>query len=92
MTKSVSSSCGRAGSLSRAIRRTLTAAVMLGSLAACGSSPSTANQTTVDVGTATGSAAVPELLQFSAPLVGGGEFAGADYAGRATAFWFWAPT
>ena len=78
--------------MSRAIRRTLTAVVMLGSLAACGSSPSTANQPTVDVGAATGSAAVPELLQFSAPLVGGGEFAGADYAGRATAFWFWAPT
>ena len=36
--------------------------------------------------------AVPELLQFTAPLVGGGEFSGADRAGQATAFWFWAPT
>jgi hypothetical protein len=36
--------------------------------------------------------AVPEALQFSAPLVGGGEFTGADYAGKPTVFWFWAPT
>lgn len=78
--------------MSRTIRRMLTAAVLLGSLAACGSSPSTATQTTVSASAATGSAALPEVLQFSAPLVGGGEFAGADYAGRATAFWFWAPT
>ncbi len=78
--------------MSRAIRRALTAVVLLVSLTACGSSPSTANQTTGDASAATGPAAVPELLQFSTPLVGGGEFAGADYAGRATAFWFWAPT
>ncbi len=73
-------------------RRALTAVVLLVSLAACGSTASPAHQTTVDVGAATGSAEVPKLLQFSAPLVGGGEFAGADHAGRATAFWFWAPT
>jgi hypothetical protein len=36
--------------------------------------------------------AVPELLQFTAPLVGGGEFTGADYADKPTVFWFWAPT
>ena len=35
---------------------------------------------------------VPELLNFTAPLVGGGEFSGATAAGRTTAFWFWAPT
>ncbi len=35
---------------------------------------------------------VPEALQFTAPLVGGGEFNGADYAGKPTVFWFWAPT
>ena len=35
---------------------------------------------------------VPELLQFTAPLVGGGDFNGAERAGSATAFWFWAPT
>ncbi len=36
--------------------------------------------------------AVPEALQFTAPLVGGGEFTGADYADKPTVFWFWAPT
>jgi hypothetical protein len=35
---------------------------------------------------------VPEALQFTAPLVGGGEFVGAEYAGKPTVFWFWAPT
>ena len=35
---------------------------------------------------------VPEALRFTAPLVGGGEFDGASYAGTPTVFWFWAPT
>jgi hypothetical protein len=35
---------------------------------------------------------VPEALQFSAPLVGGGTFDGAAAAGKPTVFWFWAPT
>ncbi|MEO7398881.1 MAG: hypothetical protein ABIW84_09980 [Ilumatobacteraceae bacterium] len=92
MTNLVSAPPGRARFMSGAIRRALIAVVLVGSLAGCGSSPSTANQTTLVASTATGSAEVPELLQFTARLVGGGEFAGADYAGRATAFWFWAPT
>ena len=79
-------------STSQSTRRALTAAVMLASFAACGSTPSKANQTTVVSSATTGSAAVPELLQFTAALVGGGKFSGADYAGRASAFWFWAPT
>jgi hypothetical protein len=35
---------------------------------------------------------VPEALQFTAPLVGGGTFDGAAAAGQPTVFWFWAPT
>ncbi len=35
---------------------------------------------------------VPEALQFTAPLVGGGTFDGAAAAGKPTVFWFWAPT
>jgi hypothetical protein len=35
---------------------------------------------------------VPEALQFTAPLVGGGEFSGAAVADKPTVFWFWAPT
>ena len=73
------------------IGRALSVAVLIGSLVGCGSSASTAEQPAVDV-SAPGVAEVPQLLQFTAPLVGGGQFAGADFAGRATAFWFWAPT
>lgn len=36
--------------------------------------------------------AVPDALDFTAPLVGGGTFDGADLAGQPVAFWFWAPT
>ncbi|MEP6659136.1 MAG: hypothetical protein ABJD24_04380 [Acidimicrobiales bacterium] len=78
--------------MSGATCRALTAIALLVSLAACGGTASTASETTVDASAATGLAEIPALLQFSAPLVGGGEFAGAEYAGRAMAFWFWAPT
>lgn len=35
---------------------------------------------------------VPEALQFTAPLVGGGTFDGAAVTDKPTVFWFWAPT
>lgn len=35
---------------------------------------------------------VPEALQFTAPLVGGGTFDGAALTDKPTVFWFWAPT
>ena len=35
--------------------------------------------------------AVPEVLDFTAPLLGGGTLHGADYAGQDVAIWFWAP-
>ena len=63
------------------IHRVMTAALVCVGLAACGPASSTQS-----------AGEVPDLLQFTAPLVGGGEFVGADYVGRATAFWFWAPT
>jgi hypothetical protein len=34
----------------------------------------------------------PASLQFTAPLVGGGELDAATLAGKPTLFWFWAPT
>ena len=34
----------------------------------------------------------PASLQFTAPLVGGGEIDAAALAGKPTLFWFWAPT
>jgi len=35
--------------------------------------------------------AVPALLDFTAPAVGGGTVEGADHAGKPVALWFWAP-
>ncbi|MEZ5225043.1 MAG: hypothetical protein R2743_26370 [Ilumatobacteraceae bacterium] len=39
-----------------------------------------------------GSGATIELLDFTAPLVGGGTFDGATYGERPVVLWFWAPT
>ncbi len=36
-------------------------------------------------------APVPEVLDFTAPLLGGGTVNGASYAGKDLAIWFWAP-
>jgi hypothetical protein len=33
----------------------------------------------------------PTILEFTAPLVGGGQFDGASLAGTPVLFWFWAP-
>jgi hypothetical protein len=38
-----------------------------------------------------GSPGVAELLDFTAPVLGGGTLRGADYAGKDVAIWFWAP-
>jgi hypothetical protein len=37
-------------------------------------------------------AAVPKLLDFSSPGVDGGSIDARSFAGKAVAFWFWAPT
>ncbi|MGH2725059.1 MAG: hypothetical protein ACRDI0_12545 [Actinomycetota bacterium] len=37
-------------------------------------------------------ATVPDVLDFTAPAVGGGNVSGAEFAGRDVAMWFWAPT
>jgi len=89
-------------------RHVLTAGTLLLLVAACGGTTQKSNEAAAEATTANSTVAstagstaatspgataeVPALLQFTAPLVGGGEFAGAAYAGRATAFWFWAPT
>lgn len=82
----------------------LTASVVL--LTACDtSSGSDSTPITSDVAPATtptavadssgadqSNAAAPAALQFSAPLVGGGELDASSLAGKPTVFWFWAPT
>lgn len=67
--------------------------------AACGGAPATGEGATppssasAPTGTVTmgPAAAVPDVLDFEAPLLGGGTLRGADLAGKDVAFWFWAP-
>jgi hypothetical protein len=72
--------------------------VTLGALAAtaCGGAtagPSAAPTTTNTPAPSAGAgASVPQVLQLSAPRVGGGTVSLASYAGRPVALWFWAPT
>ena len=47
---------------------------------------------TTDTAVEGGAVAAPSALQFSAPLVGGGELDATSLAGKPTVFWFWAPT
>jgi hypothetical protein len=57
--------------------------------------PATPGATSPAPGAPAGSvapASVPDSLQFTAPLVGGGTFDGAAFAGAPLALWFWAPT
>lgn len=61
-----------------------------GSTESDGTSPPAADD--ADAAPAEPTASVPEALQFTAPLVGGGTFDGAAFAGKPTVFWFWAPT
>lgn len=42
-------------------------------------------------GSTSASAAVPAALDFSAPLIGGGEIELGELAGRPVLLWFWAP-
>lgn len=45
----------------------------------------------VDAGSAVVPAEVPDALQFSAPLLGGGDIEMATLAGRPVLLWFWSP-
>lgn len=65
-------------------------AVAIGVLAAsCTSGPPPGSPSTVTSGTP--SATMAEVLDFTAPRLGGETVEGADYAGKDTAIWFWAP-
>jgi hypothetical protein len=57
--------------------------------AGCSSTIDTAATTAPSSSQASG--AIPEVLDFTAPRLGGGTVEGADYAGKDTAIWFWAP-
>jgi hypothetical protein len=84
-----SSSSGNSGSNAAAPSNSTPATVDASAPGVPGSD-GTPTDTSTDGGDST--AVVPQALQFTAPLVGGGEFTGADYADKPTVFWFWAPT
>jgi thiol-disulfide isomerase/thioredoxin len=61
-------------------------------LAACGgTSGSTGDRGSRDASAPRGKDAKGAPVQFTAPLLGGGEFTSASLAGKDTVLWFWAP-
>ena len=68
-----------------------------GSTAATGATTTQSSSTTAGstaastAGSTAGSIEVPPALQFTAPLVGGGEIELGALAGRPVLLWFWAP-
>ena len=60
-------------------------------LLAAGCSSAVDTAATTGSSTSQHSGAVAEVLDFTAPRLGGGTVEGADYAGKDTAIWFWAP-
>lgn len=77
----------RPGAIARSLLLSTAATI---TFIACGSNDP--DPDTIATAETTFNSAVPEVLRFTAPLVGGGEFEGAAAAGRPVAFWFWAPT
>lgn len=61
-------------------------------VASCGATAEPTTTTLPPARTTTTVGGVAELLQFTAPLVGGATFDAATLAGMPTVFWFWAPT
>lgn len=57
-----------------------------------GTTAAPASTAPLDTASPDQAATAPEALQFTAPVVGGGELDLRAYAGQTVAFWFWAPT
>ena len=85
------------------MKRAVLPLIVVGLLAACGSS---ASDSVVPVASPAATSApsaapapsdsglpinVPEALQFAAPLIGGGDIELTTLAGRPVLLWFWAP-
>lgn len=65
------------------------AAAIVTFAAACSSTPASRSSDAATSGTPSHAGA--KILDFTAPQLGGGTVEGADYAGKDTAIWFWAP-
>jgi hypothetical protein len=75
------------------VSRRLVAVLAVAVLAGCGGQGDGGSSTDgSSAAQGDGAATAPEVLRFSAPIVGGGELDGTALAGRPVAFWFWAPT
>jgi hypothetical protein len=88
-------SCGS----SKAVTTAVPAAAPAATTAAPAAAPSTAAAAAPGAATtqpasapAAPAAAVPQIYNFKTSKVGGGAVDGAEFAGKPTAFWFWAPT
>lgn len=93
LTACGASSEGDRGSASSATTAGSSATTSVSSPAPSASAGDTDTADTADtVAAASAPASVPDILQFQAPLLGGGTYDGATAAGKVTAYWFWAPT
>jgi hypothetical protein len=61
------------------------------SLAACGADDTATPASQPLPGVSAPATDTPDILQFTAPLIGGGTFDASTVAGTPTVFWFWAP-
>ncbi|MDA2813196.1 redoxin domain-containing protein [Nocardiopsis sp. RSe5-2] len=82
----------------RPLHGTAAAAAAVLALAGCGApdggdggGPGAAGSPSADGGAGGSGGGAPAALDFSAPLVGGGEIDGADLQGEPVVLWFWAP-
>jgi hypothetical protein len=78
--------------------RVVLALAVVASLVACSDADQRRNDagatvpgTTASLSAQAPTDALPAVLDFSAPRLGGGTIEGADYQGQDLALWFWAP-
>jgi hypothetical protein len=73
------------------LRRLAGALTVLAFVVSACSEPGTSASDGTPPSTSTSPGGVVEILDFTAPLLGGGTLRGSDYTGKDVAIWFWAP-
>ncbi|HEV8565275.1 MAG TPA: hypothetical protein VGR41_10185 [Actinomycetota bacterium] len=74
----------------RSLRR-LAVALAVFAIAASACSQASSSAVAGPPSTSTSPGGVAKVLDFTAPLLGGGTLRGSDYTGKDVAIWFWAP-